>query len=469
MRKLDLSSPVFRSRIQSEDVSKCEQWIGYFLAPCFVYMMYTGVAGTYLMQFYTDILGLSGIFLSMMPLIAKALSGIIGFFLGRVMDKTRTAQGKARPWLLLSGPLLALCGILLYAVPRASYPLQIAWVVISYNLFFSLAFSIYSLSHSMLVPLSTRNVRQRDSLSMMTSMATSMIPGMLATVIMPLLVRRIGVGSGAYGSWLTVMSVLSILAIPAALLEYCFTRERVTEEIESSTGKNPQASFKAQLHACLHDRWWVLILLFSGCIHLSTAISHGSMLYYCNWVLADSVDQGAAKQILVNVIGQAPLGFGIALLWPLVRKFGKRPVALVGFAIASAGSLLVFLAADRMGLVLAGLLIRSLGALPTYTMMAFLAQTLDHVEKTSGFRPDGFSASCYSITQTVMMGLGQSILLAGINLFGYIVPGSTAQVIAQPEAVTSFFRWCFAGFPMVLYGICAVIMIFYQPNQPDRT
>jgi GPH family glycoside/pentoside/hexuronide:cation symporter len=64
-----------------------------------------------------------------------------------------------------------------------------------------------------------------------------------------------------------------------------------------------------------------------------------------------------------------------------------------------------------------------------------------------------------------MMGLGQTILLAGINLFGYIVPQSTAQIIAQPEAVTSFFRWCFAGLPTVLYGICAVIMLFYKPNQ----
>ena len=64
-----------------------------------------------------------------------------------------------------------------------------------------------------------------------------------------------------------------------------------------------------------------------------------------------------------------------------------------------------------------------------------------------------------------MMGLGQTILLAGINLFGYIVPQSTAQIITQPEAVISFFRWCFAGLPTVLYGICAVIMLLYKPNQ----
>lgn len=224
MKKIDFSSPLLQSRIQTEDTRKSEQWLGYFLGPCLVHMIYTGIAGTYLMQFYTDVLGLAGVILTMMPLIAKALSGVIGFFIGRIIDKTRTVQGKARPWILLSGPMLALCGFLLYAVPRASYSLQIAWVMVSYNLFFSLAFSVYSLSHAMMVPLSTRNTKQRDSLAMLSSMAISMLPGALTTVAMPLLVRQIGVGDAARGSWLTVMGILSVFAIPATLIEYFFRK-----------------------------------------------------------------------------------------------------------------------------------------------------------------------------------------------------------------------------------------------------
>lgn len=102
-------------------------------------------------------------------------------------------------------------------------------------------------------------------------------------------------------------------------------------------------------------------------------ISHMGILYYSNWVLANSVDSGTSKQILVNVIGQAPLGYGIALLWPLVREYGKLPVALMGFTAAAAGSLMAFLAGNDIKLVLVGLLIRSTGSLPTYTRMAFLA------------------------------------------------------------------------------------------------
>lgn len=461
MKRKFFSSPLLNSRIHSEDTQKSEQVFGYFLGPCLVYMMYNGVAGTYLTQFYTDVLGLVGGFLTMMPLVSKLISGIVSIFIGRMIDKTRTSQGKARPWILVSGILLTVCGILLYAVPQASYEVQLAWVVISYNLFFSLAFSIYSLSHTLMVPLSTRNTKQRDSLAMLTSTGTAMIPGMLVTIVMPLLVKAIGVGAAAQGRWITVMGILSIIALPATLVEYYFTKERVTVQTQDAA-KEDTVSFGQQIKACFRDKYWVMVILFTLILHLCSTLSTNSMLYYCNWVLGSSVDSGAFNQILVNAIGQFPMGLGVVALWPLVRKFGKRKVTVIGFAIASIGALAVLLAGDNMVAVLAGLFVKSSGSLPTYVMAALLAEALDHVEQQNGFRADGFSASVNSIGQTVMMGLSQTILLAGINNFGYITPESTAQVIAQPDTIRIFFSWCFAGIPMIGFAICAVIMIFYN-------
>ena len=460
MKQNLFSLKLFDSKIQSENTQKSEQILGYFVGPCLVYMMYTGIAGTYLTQFYTDVLGIAGGFLTLMPLVSKLFSGVVSFFIGRLIDRTRTAQGKARPWILSSGILLTVCGFLLYAVPNASYEVQITWVVISYNLFFSLAFAVYSLSHSLMVPLSTRDTKQRDSLAMLTSTGTSMIPGMLATIIMPLLIRQIGVGINAKGSWLTVMSCLSVVAIPATIIEYYFTKERVTAEADVHTQKET-ISFAKQVSACFRDRYWVMVVLFTLILNLCNSLGSGSMLYYCNWVLGNSVESGAGKQILVNMIGQAPMGFGVVILWPLVKKLGKRKVTVAGFAIASVSCLAILLCGDRMIPVLAALLIKSIGALPTYVMAALLAEALDHIEWKNGFRADGFSSSVNSIIQAVVMGLSQTILLAGIHVFGYISPEAAAQTVAQPESIRTFFSWCFAGIPMVGYGICAVIMIFY--------
>jgi len=461
------SFPLLQTRVKTESITKAERILGYFIGPCLVYTVYTGVAGNYLTQFYTDVLGLAGGFITMMPIVSRFLSAIISLFLGRLIDKTRTAQGKARPWMFFSGILITLCGIGLYAVPKASYAVQIAWVVISYNLFFSLAFSIYSLSHSMMVPLSTRDTKQRDSLAMATSTATSMIPGALAMVIMPLLVRHLGVGASAQSSWLTVMSCLSMVALPATLIEYYFTYERVTAQ-QAPEDKKEEVSFARQVKACLRSRYWVMIIAFTFLSHLATNLSHSSMLYYCNWVLERSIADGAGKQIFLNVVGQGPMGYGIVILWPLVRKFGKRKVTVVGFSIAAVSSFVMLLSPDNFVVLLVALMVKSFGSLPSFVMVSYLAEALDHIEATNGFRADGFSASVTSIAQTAVTGIGQTILLAGINAFGYIVPQSAEQIIAQPEAVRHFFNFCFAGMPIISFAAGVIIMLFYNIQRDHR-
>lgn len=460
-------SKFFDSKIKSANTQNSERWLGYFFGPCLLYMCYYGIASTYLTQFYTDVLGITGMFLTLMPVISKIVDAATNIVMGRIIDHTRTRQGKARPWVLISGVLIAVTGILLYTVPKASYTVKIIWIVVSYNLFFALAFTIYNMSHSLMVPLSTRNTKQRDTLALLNSTGTTMIPGMLVTIVMPLMIRAFGVGADSQGTWITMMSILSVLAIPATLLEYYFTKERVTEDA-APVGKGAEEnkiSFAQQMKACLNDPYWLIVMGFWLTYQIFNGLSTNGMIYYCNWVLGNSVDSGAAKQVLVNMIGQAPLGIGLVLLWPLVRKFGKRYVMMFGFGIAAIGSLIVLLGGSNMGIVLGGLVIKSIGALPSYVMAAQLAEALDHIEWKNGYRADGFSASVYSIIITVAAGAAQTILLAGISGLGYITPTSAADVITQPAALQTFFKWCFVGVPMIGYLIGSLLMIRFDVEE----
>ena len=90
-----------------------------------MYMAFYGLAGAYMTQFYTDVLGLAGGFLTLMPAVSKVIDAVTNVIMGRIIDRTRTSQGKARPWILISGVLVAITGTLVYAVPRASYQVQI--------------------------------------------------------------------------------------------------------------------------------------------------------------------------------------------------------------------------------------------------------------------------------------------------------------------------------------------------------
>lgn len=93
-----------RSRIQihSQNVTGKEKWLGYLLGPCGALLL-NAVLATYLNVYYTDVLKLTavwgGAFLVVFPLVSKIIDAITNVLMGYIIDRTKTKQGKARPWL----------------------------------------------------------------------------------------------------------------------------------------------------------------------------------------------------------------------------------------------------------------------------------------------------------------------------------------------------------------------------------
>ena len=226
-----LSGRIFNSKVHSKNVEGKEKWLGYLLGPCGALLL-NAVLATYLNVFYTDVLKLTtvwgGLFLVVFPLVSKVIDAVTNVVMGYIIDRTKTKQGKARPWLLLSAPLLFVTGLLLFLVPSGNQTLQIIWVMISYNLFYSFAFTIYNMSHNLMCPLSTRNTVQRGGLSVFNQISTIMMSGILVALVFPMAIMpMLGVDKSL---WIIVMGVLAGLALPLTLLEYYFTKGRVTEE-----------------------------------------------------------------------------------------------------------------------------------------------------------------------------------------------------------------------------------------------
>lgn len=240
-----LSSRLFDSRVHSGNVTAKEKWLGYLLGPCGALLL-NAVLATYLNVYYTDVLHFTyvweGVFLVVFPLASKVLDAVTNVIMGYIIDRTKTKQGKARPWLLISAPLLFVTGVLLFVVPEGNETVQVIWVIASYNLFYSFAYTIFNMSHNLMVPLSTRNTLQRGGLSVFNQISTIMMSGILVALVFPFVIRPI-MGSGKV-NWIIVMSILSAIALPLTLIEYYYTKERVTEE---------QASGKTEKR-CLFSR-----------------------------------------------------------------------------------------------------------------------------------------------------------------------------------------------------------------------
>lgn len=449
------------SRIRSENVTAKEKWLGYLLGPAGALLL-NAVLATYLNVYYTDVLKLTGVwggaFLVIFPIISKIVDAITNVAMGYIIDRTRTKEGKARPWLLLSAPLLAVTGILLFTVPSGSETVQVIWLMVSYNLFYSFAYTIFNMSHNLMVPLSTRDTTQRGSLSVFNQIATIMMSGILVALVFPMVIMP-AIGADK-SKWIVLMSVLSILALPLTLLEYFFTKERVT--LENQGTEEAAIPFRAQLKAIFTDRYMLIIYAYFLIYTFGTSIKNLSLVYFCNYVLGTYND--GITQTLISVIGGIPMGIGIFAVWPLAKKFGKRNVTLVGFILYAIGSAACWLFPTNMVIMLVGQFIKNIGGLPcSYVFMALFADVLDHVEWRSGIRCDGIAMSVYNIIAVAMVGICTGIFNGMLSQSGYVAPsvvGGVTVAAEQSAAVKSAITFGFVGLEVITGIILAVLLVF---------
>lgn len=474
-----LHARLFDSRIHSANVSGKEKWLGYLLGPCGALLL-NAVLATYLNIYYTDVLGLSnvwgGLFLFLFPLVSKIIDALTNIVMGYIIDRTRSKQGKARPWILISSPLIALFGVLLFWMPTMAEIGQVIWIMLSYNLFYSFAYTIYNMSHSLMVPLSTRNTLQRGQLSVFTQISTIMVSGILVALLFPLVVMpAIGVDKS---QWILVMAIISVLALPLTLLEYYFTKERISEESYESVVPAKKIPFRLQLKAVFGDRQMVLMLVYFLIYNAASGLKNIALVYYCNYVLGTYSD--GTTQMLISVIGGLPMGIGIFLVWPLAKKMGKRNVTLYGFLLYALGSGICWLAPTNLYVVLAGQFIKNFGGLPcAYIFMALLADVLDHEEWKNGFRVDGCAMSIFSVITTAAVGITTGVFNLTLSKTGYVNPststsgivnaiqktiansdGSLTYIFVQNSAVNNAFIFYFLGLETITGLLCALLLAF---------
>ena len=457
-----LSSRLFDSRVHSGNVTAKEKWLGYLLGPCGALLL-NAVLATYLNVYYTDVLHFTyvweGVFLVVFPLASKVLDAVTNVIMGYIIDRTKTKQGKARPWLLISAPLLFVTGVLLFVVPEGNETVQVIWVIASYNFFYSFAYTIFNMSHNLMVPLSTRNTLQRGGLSVFNQISTIMMSGILVALVFPFVIRPI-MGSDKV-NWIIVMSILSAIALPLTLIEYYYTKERVTEE-QASDNTEKKVPFLTQLKIVLTDKYMVVMFLYFLIYTFSSSLKNIGLVYYCDNVLGEYND--GKTQMFVSVIGGIPMGIGIFAVWPLAKKIGKRNLTLIGFILYSLGSAICWAAPENMAVVLTGQFIKNIGGLPcAYVFMALFADGLDHIEWKSGIRCEGTAMSIYNTIAVAIVGVATAVFNAMLFSTGYIEPETVDAVtiaFEQSESVKNAITFAFVGLEAITGIVLAGLLVF---------
>lgn len=271
------------------------------------------------------------------------------------MERTRTSQGKARPYLLLAAPLLAPAILLLFMTPvNASPAAQMIFIAVSYNLYYAVAIPMFSTANSSMVALSTRDPKSRGLLSALSNAAAVASAGVFASILIPVLLQSWLFVAGANGldraaslaHWRVFGAVLCALAFFGALTQYFFTRERITEETMGPGVAAEKIPIKRQLTACMKERYWWIIILFFLLFQLGRLVKNSSMSYYARWMFDSVVNrtelggvESAAGAIMstIGMIGGIPTAIGMLIAFPVANKLGKVRDGAAGIDLLGAG------------------------------------------------------------------------------------------------------------------------------------
>ena len=496
-KKSVFDNPLLSTKVKSANAKLFPEGVlGYFIGPTLA-LLANSVLSNYFNKYMTDVLNITAwaaAFFNWLPVISVIFVILGNIIVGRLMDKSRTKAGKARPLLLISIPLAILALIVLFVVsPYASDTenidgqiLLLSMIAIGYNLWFAIAYPFYYTPHAGLVNLSTRNSKDRSLLATISNATTLAAMG-LTTMILPFFLNLLfvpligpdgqqieinGVGQidkiASFNHWKVFVVALMVITAVGVLIEYFFTRERVTEESFANgiVEQKKAEPISKQAKVCFKDKFWWIIIIFFFLYQLGGMLKNVSQLYFCTAQFKGIINEttglegysttiGGSFSGTLAIIGAIPTALGMVLAWPLSNKIGKGKAILFGAILSAIGGAIGFIAPDNFVVVCISFAVKALGSTPAmYLSLALLADVLDHQEAMHGFRTDGFTMTIYGAIMAGMTGIATGVLNITLSAAGY-----SSDVVSSP-AIQTAMTWVFIGGETICYALIALIFIF---------
>lgn len=459
-------TPLTSSRNNSPDVKLPEMLLGYLIGP-FGALLSSGIFTSQLQNYLTNVLKLDLNFLTALQLFSTILIVAANLIVGQLIERTHTLAGKARPWILMSALTLSVSSILMFIVHFQNEIARMVWIAIAYNLYYAVALPIYNTANSTLVPVSTRNSQQRASLASFTNIAGLGVMG-VGSMIFPILVSM--ALKEDQKMWFVAMLAVAIFTALTILLQFQFTRERVTEESSVDTSAQmPTASIGKQFKAVTGEKMWWLVIIFYMCFQWSGSMKNGSMTFFCQWVMDNSffgmplADAWGVSQSLLAIMGAIPMAIAAVFVVPLANKFGKRKITFIGMIIGVIGGIIAGLGNGQIIPVAVGVALKCLGSSPAaYLILAMLADVIDHIEFTNNIRTDGLTMSIYSSLMVAGTPICNAIFSAILSGSGYnqnvdYALNITGQTAATQTAITISYIWV----ETISYAVCALLIFLW--------
>lgn len=499
---------------------KKKDYIGYALgdfAGCLCFATVT----TLLQKYYTDILGLSPLFIMIMFIAARVWDAINDPIMGRIVDLRKPdKRGRYRIWMRIVAIPLAIATVLMF-LPWSGLATTMGTVgtmvfaTVTY-IAFGMLYTMHQIPYGSLASVVTTDDKERNKLSVFRSVGAALgsIPVLIVTFIwaknvlpaagantvtfteaqlkeaniveqlqavyeagnVPINEKGFQLGENArvltQVQWLPILIGVAVSAVIAALLlflAYRWNKERVVINTNRAESKEAQPKEKGKtvkiVKALLKNRSFLGVslaglLLLAGQMFTQSYYTYlFNDLFGANWM-----------NIVSMVCTYAPMAVLMIFAGKLVRKFGKKEICGVGAALAAVANLALFFLQPVIikipVLFLAFCLVSGVGlSIITLEIWAIATDAIDDVEVKTGMRNDGTSYSVFMFFRK----MGQVVAAVAVNaaLLGMHYRTGAGQV--QTAATLDTMYKMATIIPAAMFGLMALVFFLIYGLSHKKT
>ncbi len=412
--------------------------------------MYT-LFSTYVLFFYTDVVGFSPAIAGVIILVSKLMDGVSDLVAGHYIDTHKHKSGHCIPIIMRWTIPMVLAVTLVFLVPNSTTAVRAAFIFVTYNLFNTVVYTLVNAAYAALPSYATDDNIDRAQMLIYYMMFSALTQTIMASVMMPL-VEAFG-GQQSQTAWIKAVLVFGAIGAAFLFLNVFVVKERVDNPA-------PPENFIKGIKCALTNKYWVMSVLI--CI-LSNFILLNNLsisVYYLKDVMGDMSLMG--KWVAVSNIPGVVLGMIIPSLLQ-IKGVTQQKLMIFGATLIGAGQIAFIVLPQTASILLVTGLIKGIGfGLPMGMCNSLIGETIDYGEWKTGTRVQSVLMAGGGIGGKIGQGLLTSVFGFFLTSIGY---DGLAEVQTQSaiDGINGFFKFG----PLVVVAAMLVLTFMFDVEKKN--
>ena len=414
----------------------------------------------FMMIYLTDTIGMSMGIVSTLIALSKVFDGVTDFFFGRMIDKTHTKMGKARPWMLWPYIGCAITLVACFSIPTSwGQTAQYIFFFLSYTLLNAVFFTANNIAYASLTALITKNTSERvqiGSVRFIFAFATKI-------VIEAITIFAVGWLGGGVVGWRMIAIIYAIVGLITNTYSVFSVKElpEADEEMDEEREEEHKLTFLKSFKLLLKNKYYVIICCSYILTQLYASVI-GMGTYYTKYIMGNE-EIFSTISLAINIT----MVVALTILPYVIKKMGGMyKLNIFGYIIAALGRVGVMVGGymGNLPLMLAFTAVSTIGIAPLQgDLNALIACCSEHTTLTTGHRLEGMMYSCSSLGIKLGGALGTAICGWMLDAAGYI-----ENAAVQTASTVSMMQFLYLWMPIILNAAVGFLLVFLRVEKANK-